>query len=373
MRIASRLGAVVMILAISAPASPQSRSRDSKWEVEVHGGAATTSAGPGGTQRMPQPGAVISTPIIVNGQLQRVDTRIVPSWYFGDGAAFLNQGFPRPSSVSLTPLDPALRGPIVDPAGGGVFGLRIARKVTSRLAAEFSFDQNVTRVALSDDATQQIEASRASFASTWNTILGVFAQDAAVTSVTTLTKEGGRQSVLAGTLLVDVGHAARIVPYAAVGAGLVRFTGDLPSAGLTGDYRFRILVPPGFPFPSPEFHQTDVVTITSSARNTPAAVVGGGVRIALSPSAGIRVDVRDHLTRNTLSTVVDAKPTSASAGPGSTSSFVLLGSNPVLQISNNSTSTPSTLSDETVTGFKTFEGSGIVNRVNLSVGLYWRF
>jgi hypothetical protein len=123
---------------------------------------------------------------------------------------------------------------------------------------------------------------------------------------------------------------------------------------------------------SPQFHETDVVTIRGSQSNAPAAVFGGGARLVMSERTGIRIDLRDHLSRNTARTIVDAAPTAASAPPGTLSSFLLVGSSTVLQISN-SPGTPSTLSDRSVTNFETFHARGLSNHLNLSAGLYFRF
>jgi len=79
-----------VILARSADAFCQAASRDRTWEIEVHLGG-TASCGPRhGVSQLPEPGPVVTLPEVFG---QRRITRVVPSWYFGDGAALLTQVF----------------------------------------------------------------------------------------------------------------------------------------------------------------------------------------------------------------------------------------------------------------------------------------
>ena len=57
-----------------------------KWEVEVHGGGIRSTTPTDGTGALPAPGPTIPSTFVGGGA-----TRAVSSWYFGDGAALLNQ------------------------------------------------------------------------------------------------------------------------------------------------------------------------------------------------------------------------------------------------------------------------------------------
>ena len=69
-----------------------------------------------------------------------VFNRPVSSWYFGDGSFQVDQ-FPnvRQSGI-LAPLDGALQSRMVTRETGRVFGLREARRISSRVAAELNVD-----------------------------------------------------------------------------------------------------------------------------------------------------------------------------------------------------------------------------------------
>ena len=249
MLVVLRIAAVAVMTALAMPAHAQSPFV-AKWEVEIHGGPATSSTSTSGTNHLPPTGTIQTMTVFVNGQPQRVDTRLVPSWFFGDRPVLLNQVFSPPPDFRIAPLDPLLSKSIIAPHTGGSIGFRVARRLAPRFSAEFSFDRNMHTLGLSSDAAQQIEASRASFEKMWNAIVTLFGPNASATAAATLTGQGGRQSVMSGTLLVDIGGGRNVLPYVAMGAGVINTEGPLPSAQLIGDYHFRVPFPPGFPCPA---------------------------------------------------------------------------------------------------------------------------
>ena len=130
------------------------------------------------------------------------------------------------------------------------------------------------------------------------------------------------------------------------------------------------LVAPSLPIVSLiQVDQTDTVTIRSTARNSVSWVVGGGLKYALSERWGVRVDVRDHINRDVIRTTVTAVPASASSGSGTLTLGFASGQFIVFSASQGLRSTLSA----TVNDFRTFTGTGIVNQVNASAGVYWRF
>jgi hypothetical protein len=299
----------------------------------------------------------------------------VSSWYFGDGASLLNQAA---SSIRLgghiTPLDPVLQSPFVRRESGGDLGLRVGRVLTGRLTAEVSFDYSLGMLALTSASVAGLEASRTGFVAAWNAVLAFPSRGTqTVSSVATISDRRGRQMVTAGTMIINLMPPARLTPYVALGAGMISNRNTPPSAVLVGDYQFSLVLvlPPNVPGPValPRFHETDTVTVRSSVGSAATWIVGGGLKYALTDRWGVRVDVRDHVNGNTISTLVDATPASTDLLPRS---LLVLGTNPRLQFSTQP-GVPSSLSGAPISGFKTFTGTGIEHHVDVTAGLFWRF
>jgi hypothetical protein len=297
----------------------------------------------------------------------------VSSWYFGDGASLLNQAtLSIRTTGHITPLDPVLESPFVRRASGGDVGLRVERVLTGRLAAEFTFDYGLGTLALTGASVAGLEASRASFVPAWNAVLTLPSRGTqTVSSVTTISDRRGRQIVTAGTVIINVMPPARLTPYVAVGAGMISNRDTPPSAVLVGDYQFSVVLPPGVPVQVslPAFHEIDTVKVRSQVDNAVTGIVGGGLKYALTERWGVRIDVRDHLNGNTISTLIDATPASAALA---LRSVVTIGINPRLQFSTLP-GVPSNLSGAPLSGFKTFTGTGIEHHVDVTTGLFWRF
>src|SRR6185295_7785744 len=118
----------------------------SNWEFEVHGGAATSNHPTGGVGTLP-PGPGISFTTIDGNP-----SRKVYSWFFGDGAVLLNQvqALAPASPERLVPLDSVLTSAVVRRTSGGVVGVRLSRRLTSLLSAEFNADFCVCRWMVTD-------------------------------------------------------------------------------------------------------------------------------------------------------------------------------------------------------------------------------
>ena len=352
-------------------AAGQPAAAQHKWEIEFHSGETLASAPEGGTGALPGPGPTIAPRFTIPTGFSA--SRVVSSWYFGDGAAQLNQAA---SSLHLaghlTPLDPVLESPFVQRVAGGDVGLRVARVLTGRLAAEFTFDYSLGTLALTSTSVAGIEASRAGFVAAWNAVLAAPSRGTrTVSSVATISDRRGRQTVSAGTVLINVLSPRRLTPYAALGAGLISNLHTPPSAVLVGDYQFAIVLPPGSParVALPAFHETDTVTVRSRVDNAVTGIFGGGLKYALTGRWGVRIDVRDRLNANTISTTIDATPSSAAPA---LRSILTIGTNPPLQFSTLP-GVPSNLSGAPISGFKTFTGTGIEHHVDVTAGLCWRF
>jgi hypothetical protein len=337
------------------------------WEVEAHGGVLTSSNPSSGTASLPPIGPDI--PLGGPGSI----TRRVPSWYFGDGAAILNQIIGLRSSSRIVPLDPVLGSPLVERGSAGSFGFRVARTLSSRFGLELAFDSAEDPLTLRSASKQLVSSSAASFTPVWNALLTAPSAAAqVVTSAATFDDKRGRQLITTGSLLVNLLSSSTFVPYLAVGAGSIVAHGGAPSVTLVGNYSFvfpSFIVSPGIP--QGHFDETDRVTIQAVTGSSLTWVVGGGVKYALGDRWGVRADLRDYVNRDALRTVVTTAPSSMPSASSGTLIFSFSQTAPFIVFSSSPLSL-STLSAP-LTDVQTFKGHGIVNHVNAAAGIYWRF
>jgi hypothetical protein len=248
----------------------------------------------------------------------------------------------------------------------------VARRLTPRFAAELTVDYTLGGLSLTTESTSALEAARASFVTAFNGLLTTpLIASRTVNATATLSDRRGRQIITTGALLFNVTPGTRIAPYVAVGAGVISHLDTPPRAVLEGAYQIVLNVP-GFPRPAPTLDQVDSLTVRSSVNNGLVWVFGGGLKYALSNRWGVRLDIRDYVCRNTISTLVDASPGTTTP---TTFGVLFLSTlmNPPLVFSGNSTFSPSTLSDGSLKDFKTFHGTGVEQQINVTAGLFWRF
>jgi len=361
---------------VPAGATAQSRPKAAGWEVEFHGGGGFDRNAADGRGALPPAGEPFTTTV-------GFPSRRASTWQFGDGALLLNQinasfvsAVGSPATGRITPLDPVLQSAAATRGGGGSFGFRVARAITPRFGAEFTLDAARGRARFTDEALAGIEATRASFIGAWNERTGLIATgggivfiNPSVTSIATIDDDQGRQLFTTGALTINLATRGRIVPYAAVGAGVVTNMGNLPSATLAGHYQFNSLGAFVGYFPVSE---TDTVAIrlVESHRHPLAVVLGGGVKIHGSSRWGLRADVRAYVSKNTLDVLVDATPRVASLQPLGVIASTLA---PSIQFTNLNAGASSTLSGPEIAGFKTFTSSGTAVHVTVSAGYFVRF
>jgi hypothetical protein len=85
---------------------------------------------------------------------------------------------------------------------------------------------------------------------------------------------------------------------------------------------------------------------------------------------GLRVDVRDHLTRSSTATLLSAQP---GATPPTGNRFFIVSFGARNLVFTNAPGVRSTLSGGPINSFRTFEGRGIEHSVTITTGLFWRF
>jgi hypothetical protein len=318
-----------------------------KWEVEVHGGAPWKFHQSMIGRSLP---TAETYSLAGSGASGYWDKR-VSSWYFGDGATLIGLS---------SSLDPALKESIVEPKGE-MYGIRASRRLNSWLSAELTFDHG-NKYSITDAGLAQVEAARAAFEHTWSKL--DVPGNTPTTSVSTVSRSGGHQNFGTGAVVVGFPLTSRIRPYVTAGAGV--FSGSVTSSvTLLGTYG------------GPSVQETDFVRMTFSQDKDLAftKVLGGGIKIYLSPHWGIRVDARAYLYTNPIDTLVDAIHTNtsdgawvvnATDGAGNIVEFLQKLSGPGLGAFTS-------LSGPAISGLKTSTGAGTQRQIPVTVGLFWRF
>jgi len=357
-RLAVALAAMLPVAAM--PADAQTPASNAKWQVDVHAGGSMSAGGTGGT-------AIAEFPLGALLPGGPATTRAVSSWYFGDGTQLFNQTNGALGGTGrITSLDSVLRSAIANRNNGAAFGVRISRSLTTRFAAEFTFDYAPASVRMTDEAEDAIQASSASFGPAWTSLLSTGATaNRTASSSAAIDRGDGHEMTLGAALKIRLPGTARLLPYITAGAGVVRTSGTLPSATLTGNYGFRF----GGVFP---MNEQDVVTSRAESKETtPVGLAGGGLEYNIAARHGIRGDVRVRIGGGAVDTLVSASPSVMTQTPA----FVInTGTTPSVQFNNNPvTGRQSSLSGPAISDMRTFEGSGTRIVTTVSIGYFVRF
>lgn len=338
-----------------APPAP----RPTVWELEGLGGVSLGRFSSGGSASLPAPGPPITTssPIYPSWS--------VPSWFFGDGAQFINNVSEQFGlAARITPLDAALTSLGLNDAGGVHVGARVRRHVAARYGIELGVDVMASGMTFSDSLLDAASTTRASFETTFGAVLGTGPFTSPVVTSSASTSGGSsREVAVTAALTWEPGRFSGVVPFVIAGGGVILETGDLPALDLTGTYRFSIsgAVP---------VQETDRVTLRYVQKAAPVLVVGGGVRRDFSTRWGLRVDGRVLLGSNPTVLQLDAHPAITTGTPAG---FIESFTYPNLQFSNNaSTGRRSTLGAPAVEAFEAFDG-GWQTRVRIGIGVYLKF
>lgn len=338
-----------------------------RWEVEVHGGGVVIGQPTGATTALPPAGEVFTAG---NGR----PSRYLSSVYFGESAAFLNEhaaAFTNlPRSGRIVPLDTVLTGASARSSDTGSVGVRVGRRLTSRVTAEINVDYGRSVIQLSEAAQRDIEATRVSFEAVFRDLFRsenpLQFQNTVVRSVSAMDQARGGQVVATGALRVKLRSHGPLVPYVTGGLGAIFMTGQGPTVTLSGTYSF--LWTAGEPF-----SEGDTVTVRwVRPDRSVVGLLGAGFTHDLSGRHGIRGDVRVHVRPHAIDTVVSATPATQVLTPPRAFASA---TTPSVQYSNNpvGTGVRSTLSGAPVSGFTTREASGWQVDTAVGVGYFWRF
>lgn len=359
------LAGLMLVLHPSAFAEDQKPTQSSAWTLELFGGATSASGSQNATIATFAPGTSFS---LASGQ----PGRAVSSWYFGDGASLLNQVLTQFASTSpgttfpkIVPLDASLKAnPTVKPTGG-VFGVRLARRLRSRFALEVGLEYDGTRAKMSDAMRDGLKASSDSFTAALRSLLNSAPlTNLNVSSTVTPTDAANSRTRVTGALKFAVFKGTRLEAHILGGAGAVMNSGKTPEATLLGKYSFRL-------FGTSPMDETDrVVLRITQPKNSLAAVIGGGLSYDLSSRSGLRAEVRMYLSSNDTVTTLTTTPVVLTAPPVAVLSTATAIS-PGLQFSTQS-GVRSTLSAPGTT-VTLSTGSGRNRNTSFTIGLFRRF
>jgi len=364
MSVPIRIAALPLAIGVLICASDASaQSSRPAWEIEVHAGGNVISSNPaGGTPIVQFP---VGDPVPTGGGTSF--TRAVSSWYFGDGARLLNDVNARFGVLGrITPLDTAVSRAIAERKDGAVYGARVARYLTPRLAVELDVAYAPSKLAFVEGVQPAVDASRATFIPAWRDLLGTgFTFNTNVTSTAAFEGGTGHDITTTGALRFHVADVHGWRPYITGGAGAIVYSGHAPSATLTGQYSF--LFANTFPI-----NERDVATVSVRTKDRVAVgLAGGGVEYDFSPRHGLRADARVEFHPSRVDTVLSAKPSVTLQSPA----FVIVtGALPAIQFSNSTIfNRASSLSGPEVTDLEAFKGTGTRTRVRVSLGYVIRF
>jgi hypothetical protein len=351
------VGAVVIAVALATPAFAQTPRPG--WTVEFYGGLTAGRVTAGGTVALPDPGAPIATssPIFPSWH--------VPSWFFGDGAAFLNNVAGEfDVTERVVPLDAALGRSGVRAAGAVAAGIRLRRPIQGAWSLEIAADVMPVSARIADDLESAIDTARQSFESAMAAVLATGPFTGVSVSTMSATSSGSsRDLVLTAALEETLAPIGAFTPYVVMGGGLSIHAGTAPSVTVTGRYEFLIAdeVP---------IRETDTIVLRARQKTSVVLVAGGGIRRALSGRWGLSIDARAFIGPDPARLTIDASPVAETRTPAG---FVESFTYPNLQFSNNaSTGRVSTLGGPGLSGFEAFAG-GWQTRVRVTVGIFTRF
>ncbi len=354
--------AASVCLPAGATAQP-SAPRAAKWAIEVYAGAANIAGSTGGSAGSGFPaGAPFTT---VAGR----PSRVVPSWFFGDGAALLNDvlgqfaaaggtAFPR-----IVPLDAALQSAGAAERGGLAFGARLSRDISRRLAIEISADRRAAGSGMNGGFADSLGAARDSFKSAFEGLLAtVPATNTSVTSTLSTSEVARHQVQIGASLNWRVADRGKLGVYLTGGGGVAMINGGAAEATLTGAYTFRLLG-------TYTIAETDRVIVKMTPTKTAGmGLVGGGVTWAMSPRISIKADVRASLVAAGQTTTVRGGPSSTASSPTAVLPSL---TSPSIQFSTQSGATTSL--SGAASEITTFRASGWGRQIAATIAIVRRF
>jgi opacity protein-like surface antigen len=355
----------VCLLVFCGTAKAQGQGNVGGWQFDFHVDHLQKLDAPSGTGALPPANPPVSLP-------NQRQTRYVPSYYFGDGAALANQTIDQAPAGTpqshIVPLDSVLTTPSALRGSGWGYGVRIGHTVTQHALVEFSADIGAAHTSLTSDARAQIETTRASYQSTLGALLtGPNVSNTMVTSTATINDNVGSQLITSAVVNLNPGTFDGVTPYFTIGAGTNLVRGAQPTVTLIGDYRVT-LISSGAPI-----HETDTVQVTFKSDSAVVEILGGGVQVRVAHRYGIRGDVRVHIAELGGGTTVKVDANPVVQTDGTPKGLLPRASVPGINFSNIAGPSASQSTLAFGGGFETFNSTGHQHSVTASVGWFVRF
>jgi hypothetical protein len=355
-------------VAHAAAQQPPGDATARTWQVTFYGGFATGGTPTGGAGFLPPAGdTFVPVPFAA-------PTRRVATWWLGDGTALLNEVLlettpPGPPGstppAGLTALDSLVMSGIVQRRRGIVAGARATRRLSRRLDLEVGVDIGLQPLALTTEARNQLNAIRGTFSSTFDTLLArANRPDRQVTATLTAPAGSPRQSAVSAAVIYNFRPNQKVEPYVIAGGGVLLSSGSVHYT-LEGRYSFVT-----GPLTTGE---TDTLRVTTDWSNSAQAVVGAGLRRALSARTGFSAEARVALSHPNPRTHIDATPVRDPATSGSFGAVVFPTTPSLAIVGPNSMGFDSNLSAPAIRDFTTFDGTGRLLSVLVTFGYFVAF
>jgi len=330
---------------IQAKPSAAVKPRTLKWEVSFRGGLALGTSAPDPVIKLPLAGETFT---MADGL---TPTRAIPSWFFGDGAALLNQVLLlRGSNTRMDALES--HWPIASRRTGPQIGASLAGQVHGGLWLEVAADLGMDPLGFAGPAKDGIEAARAGYERAITALAGTATTIIASSNITaTADVASGGRRLLTSFLVHYRGTAPGYRPYLLAGFGFAVALGGEAKATLTGTNRFTTSS-------QATIEETDTIVIRYKQTSTPVWTLGGGMERDLSRTSAFRVEARVLISALSYTGYLDTSPSATTATPGS--ALVLNATTPGVQFSSISGIRP-TLSGSRYNGFQVLktESNGI--------------
>lgn len=349
----TRLASVLLVTVACAAhdaAFAQTGGTTSRWDIEIHAGAASSQNATNGSGVLPTTGT------IVQGEIS------ASTFCLGDGARLFNENqrvvAGTQAGPPIVPLDAVLLSSAIMREGGPAFGARLQYALKTRFEIQFDGDLTFDHLAFTPEALTAIEASRASYTPAVQRALSASPLTSTVSSVATVTDHQlAPQLFGTGALVVKLKTSGRIIPFVVGGGGVVFKLGNTPGATLVANYTLDTPA---------QLLGTDSVAIMYAENSmTKVWLGGGGFTYDITPKWGIRVDAREYLYKNSGTTMLTITPT---LGFQSTGQSV-----PLVDVGSLKFATSAPLNGPSVTASPTFTGSGLQGHFSLSAGFVLRF
>ena len=363
-RASVRIGVLTIALCVPLGATAVAQSqqeRDPRWELLGYGGFSLARVPEAGSLSLPAPGAPLPS------TLPTFPARRAPSWFFGDGAAMLNDALAElGASARVAPLDDALAAAGLGGNGGPAFGLRVRARVGPRVRAEMSLDVLSGSASFPASLADAADATLESFDTAMS---GLFATGPFTNVVvdTGMVSGGGSTREIAFTGALNYGlRGGRLRPYVTIGGGILKGTGGGESRTLEGRYRASTVGGA----PDIAIDETDVLTIRYARGRSYVGVAGLGVDREVGGGWAINVDGRVFFGSNNARLQLDATPTVVRSVPAG---FIETLTYPNIQFSTDPSSGRESSLSGSLEEFDAFKGSGMQTRVLVTVGVIKRF